>query len=95
MCAAHARRGERAAPGSCATRDRAHFVITRALVRTQLSRYGPTAPGRLALRHQQHQCPFVDAQAGTPPLHFNLSHTDGLVALAVTRGHRVGVDVEA
>lgn len=35
------------------------------------------------------------ALAGGGGLHFNLSHTDGLVALAVTRSGEVGLDVEA
>lgn len=75
--------------------DRRSFAITRALVRRSLSRYGPTAPADWRFVTNQHQCPFVEpAQAGTPPLQFNVSHTSGLVALAVTRGHRVGVDVE-
>jgi 4'-phosphopantetheinyl transferase len=76
--------------------DRDAFVLTRALIRTCLSRYGPTAPGDWRFVTNAHQCPFVAAdQAGTPWLSFNVSHTDGLVALAVTRGHRVGVDVES
>ncbi len=75
--------------------DRRTFAITRALVRHSLSRYGPTAPADWRFVTNQHQCPFVEPeQAGAPPLQFNLSHTSGLVALAVTRGHRVGVDVE-
>ena len=32
--------------------------------------------------------------AGTPALAFSLTHTRGLVACAVTRGHAVGIDVE-
>ena len=77
-------------------RDRDAFVLARALVRTQLSRYGPTAPADWRFVTNTHQCPFVvDAQAGSPPLQFNLSHTDGLVAVAIVRGHRIGVDVEA
>ncbi len=75
--------------------DRRTFAITRALVRRALSNYGPTAPADWRFVTNQHQCPFVEpSQAGTPPLQFNLSHTNGLVALAVTRGYRVGVDVE-
>lgn len=75
--------------------DRRSFAITRALVRRSLSRYGPTAPADWRFITNQHQCPFVEpSQAGTPALQFNLSHTRGLVALAVTRGARVGVDVE-
>ena len=75
--------------------DRCTFAITRALVRLTLSIYGPTAPTEWRFVTNAHECPFVEtSQAGTPPLHFNVSHTDGLVALAVTRGHRIGVDVE-
>jgi 4'-phosphopantetheinyl transferase len=76
--------------------DRAAFVLTRALVRTRLSLYGPTAPADWRFVTNAHQCPFVAPdQTGTPWLSFNVSHTDGLVALAVTRGHRLGVDVES
>ena len=75
--------------------DRRTFAITRALVRRTLSHYGPTASTDWHFVTNAHQCPFVEpSQAGAPPLHFNVSHTDGLVALAVVRGHRLGVDVE-
>lgn len=75
--------------------DQRTFVVTRALIRTTLSAYGPTAPRDWRFATNQHGCPaVVDAQAGTPRLTFNVSHTDGLVALAVTLGFPVGVDVE-
>lgn len=75
--------------------DRDAFVLTRALVRTRLSLYGPTAPADWRFVTNEHQCPSVARhQAGSPWLSFNVSHTDGLVVLAVTRGHRVGIDVE-
>lgn len=75
--------------------DHDTFVIARALVRTTLSAYGPTPPRDWRFETNTHGCPFVvPAQAGTPRLTFNLSHTHGLVALAVTRGRLVGVDVE-
>ena len=37
---------------------------------------------------------ILDRPAGVPDLRFNLSHTDGLIACAVTIGREVGVDVE-
>ena len=37
---------------------------------------------------------ILDAPPGTPDLRFNISHTDGLIACAVTIGREVGVDVE-
>ena len=69
------------------------FLVAHALVRTTLSRYAPTAPRRWAFKTNKHGRPAIH-----PPqlgLRFNLSHTDGLVACAVTRGAEVGVDVEA
>ena len=70
-------------------------AIARARGRATLSAYGPTAPRDWRFETNTHGCPFVVApQAGTPRLAFNLSHTTGLVALAVTRGRLVGVDVE-
>ena len=75
--------------------DRGTYAITRALVRVTLSKYAPTAPLEWQFVTNRHQCPRVHpSQAGSPPLTFNVSHTRGLVALAVTRGHRLGVDVE-
>ncbi|MEP7118785.1 MAG: 4'-phosphopantetheinyl transferase superfamily protein, partial [Acidobacteriota bacterium] len=75
--------------------DRRTFAIARTLVRRTLSLYGPTRAADWGFVTNLHGCPFVEpAQAGTPPLRFNLSHTSGLVALAVARGVPVGVDVE-
>ena len=37
---------------------------------------------------------FSIGPRGFPDLRFNLSHTDGLIACAVTIGREVGVDVE-
>ena len=77
------------------TIDHRAFVVARALVRMTLSAYAPIRPRDWRFDTNQHGCPSViAAQAGTPRLAFNLSHTDGLVALAVTRGRLVGVDVE-
>lgn len=75
--------------------DRATFTITRALVRTTLSRHGPTAPGDWRFVTNAHGCPAIEGdQGGDPWLYFNLSHASDLAVVAVTRGHRVGVDVE-
>ena len=75
--------------------DRQAFVVTRALVRAVLSQHGPSAPDAWRFVTNAHGCPsVVDTQAGAPRLEFNVSHTGGLVALAVARGHRVGIDVE-
>lgn len=70
------------------------FLLGRALVRTCLSRYAEVAPEAWALAIGDHGRPFVAAPALETPLHFNLSHTRGLVACAVSAEPQIGVDVE-
>jgi 4'-phosphopantetheinyl transferase len=76
-------------------RDRRAFLITRALVRTMLSRYAGVAPADWRFIANVHGRPeILDRPPGAPDLRFNISHTDGLIACAVTIGREVGVDVE-
>jgi 4'-phosphopantetheinyl transferase len=76
-------------------RDRRAFLLTRALVRTTLSRYAPVAPADWKFIANVHGRPeILDRPDGVPDLRFNISHTDGLIACAVTIGREVGVDVE-
>jgi 4'-phosphopantetheinyl transferase len=76
-------------------RDRRAFLLTRALVRTTLSRYASVPPADWQFIANVHGRPeILDRPAGVPDLRFNLSHTDGLIACAVTIGREVGVDIE-
>jgi 4'-phosphopantetheinyl transferase len=70
-------------------------LLSRALVRTTLSRYCPEVHPR--------EWEFVETANGRPeiadgqaslPLRFNLSRTDGLIACAVALTRDVGVDIE-
>lgn len=76
-------------------RDRRRFLLTRALVRTMLSRYASVPPAGWSFIANVHGRPeILDRPKGVPDLRFNLSHTEGLIACAVTIGREVGVDVE-
>jgi 4'-phosphopantetheinyl transferase len=76
-------------------RDRQRYLVTRALVRSVLSRYAPIAPEEWAFGANEYGCPHVlNPQALRQGLSFNLSHTHSLIALAVVRGRAVGVDIE-
>lgn len=76
-------------------RDRRAFLVTRALVRTTLSRYASVAPAEWRFIANVHGRPeILERPPGAPDLRFNISHTDGLIACAVTIGREVGVDVE-
>ncbi|MGE3275439.1 MAG: 4'-phosphopantetheinyl transferase superfamily protein [Vicinamibacterales bacterium] len=74
---------------------RTEFLVGRALVRTTLSRYADVPPEAWAFAIGSHGRPDLATRPpGTPPLVFNLSHTRGLAACAVTVDRELGVDVE-
>ena len=76
-------------------RDRRAFLMTRALARRMLSQYAAVAPADWQFITNAHGRPEISERPeGTPDLRFNISHTDGLIACAVTIGREVGVDVE-
>jgi 4'-phosphopantetheinyl transferase len=76
-------------------RHRLQFLVARALVRTTLSRYADRDPAAWRFVHNQWGRPDLDPEHVHDGLRFNLSHTDGLVAVAIARGDpELGVDVE-
>lgn len=75
--------------------DAVRFVIGRALARTMLSAYVPVAPRDWPFLIDERGRPELGPRpAGVPDLRFNLTHTSGLVACAVTVAREVGIDVE-
>lgn len=76
-------------------RDRHRFLLTRALVRTVLSRYAEVEPGDWRFVPDAYGRPCISNTApGVDGLSFNVSHTQGLILLAVARLERLGVDTE-
>ena len=75
-------------------RDRLRFLVTRALVRTTLTRYLSIPAKDLRFAESNDGRPEVVLPATSEPLSFNVSHTDGLVVLAISRCGDVGVDAE-
>lgn len=75
--------------------DRKRYVVTRAMVRTVLSRYADIAPHEWAFSTNDYGRPDIANDLGQAHgLSFNVSHTRGLIALGVTRNRALGVDVE-
>lgn len=74
-------------------RDRHQYLLTRALTRSVLTCYAPVAAEDWRFEKETHGRPrILNPQAGN--LVFNLSHTAGLIVLAVARGRQLGVDTE-
>lgn len=79
--------------------DRLRYLVTRALVRTVLSRYADMAPCGWRFSTNAHGKPCIDQNIAlgvedAAGMEFNISHTAGLIVLAVSRGSPLGVDVE-
>jgi 4'-phosphopantetheinyl transferase len=75
--------------------DRRRYLVTRAMVRTVLSRYFPVHPAAWRFATNVHGRPeianFSRQECG---LRFNISHTRGLIAVGITRNRELGIDVE-
>ena len=75
--------------------DREAYVAAHALTRVLLSDHAPRAPDGWRFSANAYGRPEILLEPGDLPLRFNLSHSRGLVAVAVTRERDVGIDVEA
>src|ERR1700688_1083797 len=75
-------------------RDRRDFAAGHALLRRVLSMHDDVRADAWTFVADANGKPSLARESGAHPLAFNLSHTHGLVACAVTRDGEVGVDVE-
>jgi 4'-phosphopantetheinyl transferase len=75
--------------------DRHRYINTRALVRTTLSRYVSLSPANWRFGVNAYGRPEIQNEGpGIDGVSFNITHTEGLVAVAVTRRAALGVDAE-
>ncbi len=75
-------------------RDRAAFVQRRAALRGVLARYLGADPAALRFSYGEHGKPALTGPHARAGLAFNVAHS-GVALLAVARGGRLGVDIEA
>jgi 4'-phosphopantetheinyl transferase len=75
--------------------DRLHYTAAHALLRVMLSSFSGVPPTAWRFRAENRERPEIAPGLSPLPLRFSLSHTNGLVAAAVTLGETIGVDVEA
>ena len=76
-------------------RDRHRYLITRALVRSVLSRYAAVAPPDWRFVEDAYGRPqIVNEDPAARRISFNISHTHSLVVLGVTCDRALGVDTE-
>ncbi|MBN1217796.1 MAG: 4'-phosphopantetheinyl transferase superfamily protein [Anaerolineae bacterium] len=74
--------------------DRDHFVVAHGLLRTILTRYLDLDPAQLRFNYGPYGKPTLTNGLGQEILEFNMSHAHGLALYGVTRGRRIGIDLE-
>jgi 4'-phosphopantetheinyl transferase len=75
------------------TPDRIHFLLAHGLLRHALNTVA--GPRLWVFRNSAHGKPEIALPAADgSPLHFNLSHTEGLAVCAVGRNVEIGIDAE-
>ena len=76
-------------------RHRHQFLVTRAMVRSVLAEYEATPNAQdILFDHNGHGKPHLSKTPKGIGLCFNVSHCEGLIALAVVMDREIGVDVE-
>lgn len=74
-------------------RDRRRFVVGRGILRILLGKYLGRGPRDIVFCYGARGKPGV-MDRGSPPVHFNVAHAEGLAYYAFTRQGEIGVDVE-
>lgn len=75
-------------------RHKHQFLITRALIRSCLSLYHDVRPAEWVFAKNAYDKPHIAGPGRSTPIHFNISHANGLVICAFTRKYAIGADVE-
>lgn len=76
------------------SQDRVLYLLSRGLLRTVLASYLDCAGGDVCFAADAHGKPILRPGEHCLPLQFNLTHSRGAIALAVSGGREVGIDVE-
>ena len=72
--------------------DRRRFTVCRGMLRLWLGRYLNAEPAQIEFHYGANGKPSVAGSEGG--FHFNISHSGGLAAFAITRVGEVGIDLE-
>ena len=75
-------------------KDRHRYLVTRAMIRSLLSRYGECEPREWRFSTNEWDKPEICTHQNPHGLRFNISHTDAMICCVFTPELDIGVDVE-
>ena len=73
-------------------KNRNEFIISRGSLRVLLGSYLGVPAHELGFAYSRYGKPCLAGSDEISPMEFNLSHSEGIVVLAFTKGRKVGVD---
>jgi 4'-phosphopantetheinyl transferase len=76
-------------------KNRNEFIISRGSLRVLLGSYLGIPAHELSFAYSRYGKPYLADSDHISRMEFNLSHSEGMVVLAFTRGRKVGVDIES
>jgi 4'-phosphopantetheinyl transferase len=74
--------------------DRDRYVRAHSTMRTLLSKYSGLSATKILFSTNAYGKPQVARQESAEPIQFNLTHSTGVAALAVSRAFELGIDIE-
>jgi 4'-phosphopantetheinyl transferase len=74
--------------------DRDRYVRAHSAMRTLLSSYCDISAAKILFSTNAYGKPQVNHEKGAEQVQFNLTHSAGVAALAVSRGYELGIDIE-
>ena len=75
-------------------KDRNHYVVARGMLRALLGDYLHLDPRKLEFSYGPYGKPELSGAGATSGASFNLAHSGGLAAFAISRRRKLGIDVE-
>jgi 4'-phosphopantetheinyl transferase len=75
-------------------RDRWQFIVCRATLRKILGAYLRIQPSEICFSYNDFGKPTLNSVKDKKSYCFNISHSNGIVLIAVTNGQEVGIDLE-
>ena len=73
---------------------RREFIIGRGTLRTLIGQHLALDPSTFEFAYSEHQKPCLSTTVTGPTVAFNLTHSHGLVLIALTLERRIGIDIE-
>jgi 4'-phosphopantetheinyl transferase len=74
--------------------DRDNFILTRGMLRTILAQYLSISAAKISFIYSGYGKPTLDEKQNYYDLRFNLSHSNEIALIAITRVSEIGIDIE-